>query len=53
MLVPAGVVVGLVVVGVPDHGGAGDRHVPCALAFPDRQEELQPELWGVAAAAAE
>jgi MFS family permease len=25
----------------------------CALAFPDRQEELQPELWGVAAAAAE
>jgi MFS family permease len=25
----------------------------CALAFPDRREELQPELWGVAAAAAE
>jgi hypothetical protein len=25
----------------------------CALAFPDRLEELQPELWGVAAAAAE
>ena len=25
----------------------------CALAFPDRREELQPELWGVAVAAAE
>jgi MFS family permease len=25
----------------------------CALAFPDRREELQPELWGVAAADAE
>jgi MFS family permease len=25
----------------------------CALAFPDRPEELQPELWSVAAAAAE
>jgi MFS family permease len=25
----------------------------CALAFPDRREELRPELWGVAAAAAE
>ena len=24
-----------------------------ALAFPDRREELRPELWGVAAAAAE
>ena len=25
----------------------------CALAFPDRREELQPELWGIAATAAE
>jgi MFS family permease len=25
----------------------------CAIAFPDRREELRPELWGVAAAAAE
>jgi MFS family permease len=25
----------------------------CALAFPDRQEELRPELWNVAPAAAE
>jgi predicted PurR-regulated permease PerM len=24
----------------------------CAIAFPDRREELRPELWGVAAAAA-
>jgi predicted PurR-regulated permease PerM len=25
----------------------------CALAFPDRREELQPELWDLAAMAAE
>jgi MFS family permease len=25
----------------------------CALAFPDRREELRPDLWGLAAAAAE
>jgi MFS family permease len=25
----------------------------CAIAFPDRREELRPELWGVVAAAAE
>jgi hypothetical protein len=25
----------------------------CAQAFPARREELRPELWGVAAAAAE
>ena len=25
----------------------------CALAFPDRREELRPELWDVAEAAAE
>jgi hypothetical protein len=33
--------------------GLGVVTLLCALAFPDRREELQPELWGVAAAPAE
>jgi MFS family permease len=33
--------------------GLGVVTLLCALAFPDRREELRPELWGVAAAAAE
>ena len=33
--------------------GLGVVTLLCALAFPDRHEELRPELWGVAAAAAE
>jgi MFS family permease len=33
--------------------GLGVVTLLCALAFPDRQEELQPELWNAAAAPAE
>jgi len=29
--------------------GLGAVTLGCALAFPDRQEELRPELWGQAA----
>jgi len=33
--------------------GLGGLTLLCALAFPDRREELRPELWGQALAAAE
>jgi predicted PurR-regulated permease PerM len=33
--------------------GLGVVTLLCALAFPDRREELQSELWGVAAVPAE
>ena len=33
--------------------GLGIVTLLCALAFPDREEELRPELWGSAPAAAE